>query len=231
VATALGLRDAYGGGRVGVLAALDDGTEARLRSWIAVGVDAVAMMELPDGTDDVAVSGFLAGFAEQVGADVVLVRHRTSGFESCLIGPATAELLGWIGITSVIGADASASGGLRVRRLVDGEIEHLDSATPAVLAVARGNGLPYPTLSQRNRARTAVIRKLDAETVIGGVPEAAVASAKTLRHVPVDPSPGSERALDRGVGAASGSSSDVIEGSPDEMAARLAEVCRRVLVR
>ena len=118
-----------------------------------------------------------------------------------------------------------------MRRLVDGEIEHLDCPTPAVLAVARGNGLPYPTLSQRNRARTAVIRKLDAETVIDGVPEAAVARAKALRHVPVDPSPGSDRALGRGVGAASGRSSDLIQGSPDEIAARLAEVCRWVLVR
>lgn len=212
-----------------MLAPREDGVEERLRSWIAAGADAVATTEVPDGAGDVSVAGLLAGTAKQLGADVVLVRHRTSELESCLIGPAAAELLGWAGIMSVIRADLPASGKLHLRRLVGDEIEHIECPTPAVLAVARGPRLPYPTLRGRHRARIAAIEELGAVSVMHNALAAAV-PMEVVREAAGSATSDEERFVESPATDAPARPLDVIEGTPDEVAAKLAEVCRRALV-
>jgi len=237
---ALILRDVGVGNRVVAVSAGPSFQEDALRQAIAQGAEEVVRLwdEAFLGSDCLATARILAAAAASVGPDVIVCGELSLDGGSGVVGAYVAELLGWPMVDKVatVGFTAEGGGLLTERRTGGGYRLVERTLPPALITVGVGANVPrYPTLRARLHSRSSPVPCWGIAHLglaPGDVGEAGSALRTiALRRPPpdlrglVDPRgdlPAEERwmmAISGGVREREGV---LIEGSPDELAKRLA---------
>jgi electron transfer flavoprotein beta subunit len=214
VEEALQLREAAGDGEVVVISVGDEEAEEGLRACLAKGADrAVRIWDgALEGADPLAVARVLAAAVERESPDLVLCGVQSSDGVHSATGVALAEHLGLPRVAVVKALDYDAGAATVERELEGGLVELLRVRLPALLTIQTGINEPrYATLRAIKQAKE---KPLD---VVGlgelgldsGVVEAAAGSrVRQMAHP------------DTGEGA------EMLDGSPSELAARIAEIVK-----
>ncbi len=216
VEEALQLREAAGEGEVVAISVGGEEAEEGLRACLAKGADrAVRIWDgALEGADPLAVARVLAAALERESPDLVLCGVQSSDGVHSATGVALAEHLGLarVAVVKALDYDAGAGAATVERELEGGLVELLRVRLPALLTIQTGINEPrYATLRAIKQAKE---KPLD---VVGlgelgldsGVVEAAAGSrVRQVAHP------------DTGEGA------EMLDGSPSELAARIAEIVK-----
>jgi electron transfer flavoprotein beta subunit len=216
VEEALQLREATGDGEVVVASVGDEEAEEGLRACLAKGADRGVRVwdEELDGADPLGVARVLAAAVEQESPDLVLCGVQSSDGVHSATGIALAEHLGLPHVAVVAGLEYDAGGNTATveRELEGGLVEVLRIGLPALLTIQTGINEPrYATLRAIKQAREKPleVKGLGDLGLDGGAVEAAAgARVRSMSHP------------DTGEGA------EMLQGSPPELAARIAEIVK-----
>lgn len=194
-----------------VLTAGDDEAEEALRTCLAMGANAAVRVVLKRSQthDPVAVARALAGAVAAQQPDLVLCGVQSSDAAQQSTGPALAAALEMPSVSVVTGLDVAAgSGTVTARREFEGGLsEQVEVDGPAVLSVQTGLNTPrYGSFKGKMRAKKAQIE----------VDEPAPSTPRTTVRRMFVPEDGDGRAV------------RMIEGGPDEVAARIVELIREM---
>ena len=214
VEEALQLREDAGDGEVVVISVGGEEAEEGLRACLAKGADRAVRIwdDALEGVDPLAVARVLAAAVERESPDLVLCGVQSSDGVYSATGVALAEHLG-LPRVAVVKALEHDGGALTVERELEGGlVERLRLQLPALLTIQTGINEPrYATLRAIKQAKE---KPLD---VVGlgelgldsGTVEAAAGSrVRSMAHP------------DTGEGA------EMLDGSPSEVAARIAEIVK-----
>jgi electron transfer flavoprotein beta subunit len=214
VEEALQLRDAAGDGEVVVVSVGGEEAEEGLRACLAKGADRALRIwdDSLEGADPLAVARVLAAAVERESPDLVFCGVQSSDAVHSATGVALAEHLG-LPRVAVVKALEHEGGTLTVERELEGGlVELVRLRPPALLTIQTGINEPrYATLRAIKQAKE---KPLD---VVGlgelGLDAAAVEAAagsrvRSMAHP------------DTGEGA------EMLNGSPSEVAARIAEIVK-----
>jgi electron transfer flavoprotein beta subunit len=214
VEEALQLREDAGDGEVVVISVGGEEAEEGLRACLAKGADRAVRIwdDALEGVDPLAVARVLAAAVERESPDLVLCGVQSSDGVHSATGVALAEHLG-LPRVAVVKALEHDGGALTVERELEGGlVERLRLQLPALLTIQTGINEPrYATLRAIKQAKE---KPLD---VVGlgelgldsGTVEAAAGSrVRSMAHP------------DTGEGA------EMLDGSPSEVAARIAEIVK-----
>jgi len=157
---ALRIKERLGGTVTLVTAGPSRATQA-LRTGLAMGADAAIHIEDPalDGADHLGVARALAAAISAQGCDLVLCGKLATDDNAAVVGPALAEFLGFPQATAVTKLELG-EGTATAHREVEGAIEVLQVALPAVITVERSINEPrYPSLPGIMRAKRMPIQQ------------------------------------------------------------------------
>lgn len=145
VEKALQLRDASSGEVVVATIGPAEATK-ELRTALAMGADR-ALHVVADGVLDAgATAEILAGLVKKEQPDIVLLGKQATDDDDAAVGPMLAALLDWPCVAFIDGLDVDGSSAV-VRRELEGEVERLRVALPAVFTAQKGLAEPrYPGL-------------------------------------------------------------------------------------
>jgi electron transfer flavoprotein beta subunit len=216
VEAALQLRDATGEGEVVVVTVGDDEADEALLACLAMGADRAIRVwdDALETADALGVARVLAATLQSQPAELVLCGVQSSDAVNGATGVALAAYLGVprVAVVRHLEYDPATRQVTVERELEGGLVEQLRVACPALLTVQTGINEPrYATLRAVKQAREKPLEVLDLDAVALG--EAAVAEAVGSRT----------RALahpEKMAGA------EMLNGSPAELAARIAEIVR-----
>jgi electron transfer flavoprotein beta subunit len=216
VEAALQLRDAAGEGDVVVLTVGDEEADEALLACLAMGADRAIRVwdDALEGGDALAVARVLAGALEKESPDLVLCGVQSSDAVNGATGVALAAHLGMprVAVVRHLEYDAAARQVTVERELEGGLVEVLRSRCPAVLTVQTGINEPrYATLRAVKQAREKPLEVVAPEDL--GVDADAVADASGSR-------------LRRLAHPEKSAGAQMIDGSPAEVAARIADIVR-----
>ena len=141
---ALQLRDADPQGGASSVTVLTIGpaeASKELRTALAMGADAALHVVAEPPTDPAATARTLAGALAGRAFDLLLLGKQATDEDDAAVGPYLAALLGLPCVTFVDRIEPDG-GGLKVRREVDGEAEHLRVPMPCVLTAQKGLAEP-----------------------------------------------------------------------------------------
>jgi len=237
---ALALRDVGVGSRVVAVSVGPSFQEDALRHAIAQGAEEVVRLwdEAFLGSDCLATARILAAATARVKPDVIVCGELSLDGGSGLVGAHLAELLGWPMVDKIATVEFTGQGdGLLTERRTGGGYRLMErTPLPALITVGVGANVPrYPTLRARLHSRSSPIpcwgvAQLGLDPGDIGEAASALRTIALRRPTPdlrglVDPRsdlPAEERwmmAISGGVREREGT---LIEGSPDELARRLA---------
>jgi len=237
---ALVLRDVGIGSRVVAVSVGPSFQEDALRHAIAQGAEEAVRLwdEAFLGSDCLGTARILAAAAARIKPDVIVCGELSLDGSSGLVGAQVAELLGWPIVDKVATVRFTAEGnGLLTERRTAGGYRLVErTLLPALITVGVGANVPrYPTLRARLHSQSSPIpcwgiARLGLDPGDVGEAASALRTIALRRPTPdlrglVDPSsdlPAEERwmmAISGGVREREGA---LIEGSPDELARRLA---------
>ena len=213
---ALTLRDAAGDGEVVVVTVGDDEAEDTLLACLAKGADRALRIwdDTLAGADPLGVARVLAAGIERESPDLVLCGVQSSDAVNGATGVATAAHLGLPHVAVVKGLDYDAAAGVATveRELEGGLVEVLRVRVPALLTIQTGINAPrYATLRAIKQAREKPLDELGLGDLglDGGAVDAPRGSrTRRLRHP------------EKGAGA------EMLDGSPAEVAARIADIVK-----
>jgi electron transfer flavoprotein beta subunit len=199
---ALQLKEKHGG-EVVVVCAGPERVTSTLREALAKGADRAIHIEADDlgECDTLGVAKMLADAMQAESADLILTGLQSDDLGLGQTGVVMAELLGIPHATIIMQVEKTDSG-LRVKReLEDGWFQHVEMPLPALLTIqSGGNKLRYATLMGIKKAKTK-----ETKTVTAG---AAGAKAVALERVYL---PEKQK------------KTEMLTGSPAEIAAKLVE--------
>ena len=205
---ALQLKEAHGG-EVVVLCAGPERAASSIREALAKGADrAIHLVEDNlNGCDTLGVARLLARAAETEKPDLVLTGLQSDDLGSGQTGVVMAELMGLPHATLIMHIEVNGAS-LRVKReLEDGWFQYLSMPLPALLTIQSGiNKLRYATLMGIKKAKTKEVRTVTAAG-LGGT----AAPVATLERI--YPPQRTKQ-------------TQMLEGSPAEVAAKLVEKLR-----
>lgn len=214
VEAALQLRDAAGDGDVVVLTVGDEESEEVLLACLAMGADRAIRLwdDALHGADTLVVARVLAAALQDQSPELVLCGVQSSDAVNGATGVAVAAHLGLPHVAVVRRLDHDAGQVTVERELEGGLVEVLRVRCPALLTVQTGINEPrYATLRAVKQARDKPLEVvgladvgLDADTVAA----AAGSRMRSLAHP------------EKTAGA------EMLDGSPAEVAARIAEIVR-----
>jgi electron transfer flavoprotein beta subunit len=139
---ALRLKEAAGGGEVVVVCAGPEAATAVLREALAKGADrAVHVKDLVEPADGLTRASVLAAVARRESPDLVLLGKYGVGTDEGQTGPMLAELLDLPHAGAVVALEI-AGGKLTARREVEGFVEVMEGALPAVVTCDKGLNTP-----------------------------------------------------------------------------------------
>jgi len=197
------------GGTVTLLTAGPVRAALALRSGLAMGADAAVHVEDPalEGADHLGVAKALAAAISAQHYDLILCGKLATDDNAAIVGPALAEFLGLPQATAVTKLELG-DGAATVHREVEGAIEVLRVALPAVITVERSINEPrYPSLPGIMKAkRTPLTTKTLGDL---GLPPGEVGMAAARVEV-LDLSPPPQRRAGR-----------ILQGEPPEMVKEL----------
>jgi electron transfer flavoprotein beta subunit len=213
---ALLLREAAGDGEVIVVTVGDEEAEEALLTCLAKGADRGVRVwdEGLEGADALAVGRVLAAAIDRESADLVLCGVQSSDAVNSATGIATAAHLGLphVAVVKALDYDAGSNRATVERELEGGLVEVLRIGLPALLTIQTGINEPrYANLRAIKQAREKPMDEVSLSDV--GLDADAVAAAAGSRVRSLAPP-------ERGEGA------QMLEGSPDDMAARIAEIVK-----
>jgi electron transfer flavoprotein beta subunit len=216
VEAALQLREAEGDGEVVVVSVGDEEAEEGLRACLAKGADrAVRIWDgALEGADPLAVARVLAAAVDRESADLVLCGVQSSDGVHSATGVALAEHLGLprVAVVKALDYDAGAGAATVERELEGGLVELLRVRPPALLTIQTGINEPrYATLRAIKQAKEKPLDVLGLGELgldSGTVEAAAGSRVRSMAHP------------DTGEGA------EMLDGSPSEVAARIAGIVK-----
>ncbi|MFC1871350.1 electron transfer flavoprotein subunit beta/FixA family protein [Chloroflexota bacterium] len=193
------------GGSVTVVTVGPEAAEDTLRRCFATGADnAVRLTEVSSDLDAAAIARALYGVVKDLSFDLLLTGVQASDDGGGQVGPVLAELLGVPHATLVTGIDV-LEGKVRVlRELESGLGEVVEVPLPAVLTIQTGINEPrYVSIMG--------VRK---------------ASKKEIEMREISPEVGVMTRLERLFLPPVTRQAEILEGSPDEVAERLAQILK-----
>lgn len=213
---ALQLSEAQGEGEVVVISIGDEEAEEGLRACLAKGADrALRVWEgALAGADPLSVARVLAAAVERESPDLVLCGVQSSDAVHGATGVALAAHLGLprVAVVKALDYDAGSRSATVERELEGGLIELLRVGLPALLTIQTGINEPrYANLRAIKQAREKPMDELGLGDL--GLDEEAVAAAAGAHRRRLHPP-------EAGAGA------EIIEGSPAEAAARIADIVK-----
>lgn len=205
---ALLLVEKRGGGEVVAITVGPEDAETSLRRALAKGADRAVRVwhEGLAGADPVTVARALAGVARREDPDLILTGVQSSDFAHGATGTAVARILDLPHTAVVIAADWDGTGRLKLVRELEGGVRHgFEMSSPAVLTIQTGINTPrYATMRMIKQARKKPLVVLDGATVLDG------SGGYVVRRIYT---PEQTRA-------------EMLDGSIDEIAARIAGLIR-----
>jgi electron transfer flavoprotein beta subunit len=211
---ALQLREAAGEGEVVVISVGDEEAEEGIRACLAKGADRGVRIweESLEGADPLAVARVLAAAVEREAPDLVLCGVQSSDGVYSATGVALAEHLG-LPRVAVVKALEHEAGTLTVERELEGGlVELLQIRLPALLTIQTGINEPrYATLRAIKQAKEKpleVIGMSDLGLEAAAVEAAAGSHVRSMAH------------------PEAGEGAEMLNGSPGEVAARIAEIVK-----
>ena len=136
------------GGTVTVITAGPPASAQALRHGLAMGADAAVHIDDPalENADHIGVARTLAAAISAQGCDLVICGKLATDDNAAVVGPALAPFLGWPQATAVTKLEIG-EGKATAHREVEGAVEILEVALPAVITVERSINEPrYPSL-------------------------------------------------------------------------------------
>ena len=208
---ALRIRERLGEGEVVVVTAGDEEAEQALRRCLAMGADRATRVwsDALAGADPITVARALAAPVRVEEPDLVLAGVQSSDSIQSATGTALAELLELprVAVVTKVDYDHAARRATVHRELEGGLVDVVEVATPALLTIQTGINEPrYATLRAIKQAEQKEIQVVDPDD-LGEPPD-------RVRRMFVPP---------RGEGA------EMLDGSPAEIAQRIAEIVRESL--
>ncbi len=203
------------GGSVTALTMGPNGADAVLRRCLAKGADRAIWLkdEAFEGSDAYATARTLQSAIKDLSFDLILTGAQSSDYGNSAVGVYLAELLGIPHASMVKKVDAQGES-LRVNRELEGGLEEvIELGTPALLTIQTGINEPrYVSIMGIRRARKKEMRVLgldDLDLARGDVGEqGSWMRVERMFRPPVD------------------KETEILSGSPDDMATKLVEVLR-----
>ena len=203
------------GGTVTVLTVGPDGAQAVLRKCLAKGADRAVLLsdEAFEGSDAYAIAKIIRGAMKDTSFDLVLTGAIASDDGYTAVGVILAEMLGVPHATMVKKIEVG-EGAVRVNRELEGGLEEIvEVRLPAVLTIQTGINEPrYVSIMGIRRARRKPMDVLALNEL--GLSEEEVGEAGSWAKVERMFAPPAEK------------EAIILSGSPDEIAAQLADTLR-----
>ncbi len=214
--SALRIGEAAGDAEVVAVTVGDEEAEEALRACLAMGADRAVRIwdDALEGADVLAVAHALAKVVARESPDLVLCGAQSSDAINGATGVALAANLDLAHVAVVAGIDYDASAGSATvkRELEGGVMEVLRVRTPALLTVQTGINEPrYASLRAIKQARDKPLERLgleDAGLDADAVATAAGSRVRRLRH------------------HETGGGAEMLDGSPADLAARIADIVK-----
>lgn len=208
------------GGTVTALTMGPPQAETALREAIAMGVNQGILVSdrAFAGSDTWATSYTLSKALEKIGDySIILFGKQASDGDTAQVGPGVATHLDLPQITYVRKVEEVDDARIVAERLLETGFESIESPLPCVLTVVKEINEPrLPSLKGKMAARKAEIVKWTAED-IGGDPEKLGLNGSPTKVVKIFSPPPRE-------------GGEMIEGEPDEIARKLAEKLKDILI-
>ncbi len=141
VEAALRTVESAGSGEVTLLSLGDDATQETLRAGLAMGADKAVLLEGAATADGLATAKTLAAELAAYDAPLVLLGVKAADDDQQQVGPMVGTLLGRACVTGVTAFEVT-DGTVRCHREIDGGVEVVDAALPAVLTITKGTYEP-----------------------------------------------------------------------------------------
>ena len=202
------------GGEVIALTMGPPQAEAILREAVSMGADQAVLLSdrAFAGADTWATSHTLAAaVAKLAPVDLVLTGKQAIDGDTAQVGPGMAATLDWPQLTFVGRVLGIEGGRIRVERYVEGGVETLDSSLPAVVTVLKDANTPrMPSLRGKMKARSLQVTVWTAADL--GLPQSETGLEGSPTRVVRIATPESR------------SGGEIHRGSPEELAAILADI-------
>ena len=170
VEEALKLKEASGAGEVVVISVGPDAAQETIRTALAMGADRGVLLKASTiPLDPLPVAQALVGELQAGGYDLILFGKVAIDDSSHAVGVMVAELLG-LPCVSAIAHLAIADGNGRGEREIEGGVEVVEFALPAVVTADKGLNEPrYPALRGIMMAKKKPLEVKDAGLGVGGL--------------------------------------------------------------
>lgn len=143
---ALRLKEKAGEGDVLVVGVGAAASTEQLRTGLAMGADRALLLSGAVELDGLATAKVLAAAVSSEKADLILLGAKAADTDQQQVGPMLAELLGSPCITVAASLEVE-NGAVTAHREIEGGVEIVDTALPAVVTLTKGEHEPrYPSL-------------------------------------------------------------------------------------
>jgi electron transfer flavoprotein beta subunit len=161
VEAALQLKERFGGEVVAISAGPDKAAEMLRKSCLALGVDRAVLVRDPalDQTDTLGIARTLAAACRRETPDLILCGKLAIDQENAAVGPQVATLLDLPYVAVVSRLEPVSESSFVVHREVEGGMEEIEVALPAVLTTNKG--LNEPRYASLKGIMTAKKKPLD----------------------------------------------------------------------
>ena len=159
VEEAIRLREAGQQAEIFALALGPKRFEESIRTALAIGCDRAIHIETEEVYDVITQAQILADVVKKEAADLVFVGGKEADWDSCALGPALAEALGWphLDWTTKLALNGTT---IEATHDTDAGNETVKFSLPAVITTQQGLNEPrYPTLPNIMKAKRKELRK------------------------------------------------------------------------
>jgi electron transfer flavoprotein beta subunit len=160
---ALRLREATGEGEVIVMTVGTSASGEQLRSALAMGADRAVLLKGEPTLDGLATAKALAAEIKDIAPDLVLTGMKSVDGDQQQVGTMLGELIG-APTVSVVAEFEVADGKAVAHREIEGGVEIVEVALPAVITMTKGKQEPrYPSLKGIMAAKKKPLDEKDAQ--------------------------------------------------------------------
>ncbi len=170
VEEALKLKEAAGAGEIVIVCVGPEAAQETIRTALAMGADTGVLLKADSaGLDPLPVAQALVAELKDGGFDLVLFGKVAIDDSNHAVGPMVAELLGLACVSAVAHLEMAAGKG-KAEREIEGGVEVVEFALPAVITADKGLNEPrYPALRGIMMAKKKPLEVKDAAVAGGGI--------------------------------------------------------------
>jgi len=160
---ALKLREAAGAGEVVLVTVGPQSFTVTIRNGLAMGADSAVLLAADGTLDSLQVARALANELKDKGYDLILCGKQAVDDDASQVAPMLAELL-QLPCATVVAKLELTGGKARAHREIEGGIEEVEFALPAVVAAQKGLNEPrYPSLKGIMAAKKKTVEERPAQ--------------------------------------------------------------------